>query len=637
MTKSTHLISRRAILKGMTALAGAYAAPSLLTGFRNAKAAYQTTMPDLAPDFGKGKSVAIIGAGVAGLTAAYRLANAGFKVAVLEADHRYGGRSLTARPSDENYRKWWFDQYPETNLFPAMYADQYQERSDSPAPDLQTCEFMDERWKAAGYQGNPVELFLNAGPGRIPSNHVNLIALCQEIGVDLETYIFQSMSNLMQSPDYNGGKPAPMGQVTYNLYGEMAEMMYTAVQEGCMLQGKTLSPDEKKQLENLYRLFGDLSKTGEFDGTARGGYTKMPGGWRDGGQRRGTVSLDDIMKSGFIGDADANPELSPGSFLFNGFNIDWQPSLMQPIGGMDRIWQQLLLQKVQGSAIHDRISGNRDNAKSDPRVGDLVSLGTTASAIKVKDDQVVIRYETYDANGNLRVQGSDIFDFCVSSMAPSLLKDVLEYPAAPKPFLAGLDAFAITGEWGQGDPTPDLWTPAIKVGWQGEERFWETEDEIYGGISWTTDDIGQIWYPSEDFTAHTGILTGAYNRGLKAAEYAQQNNQQRLATARAGMALLHPGNENKVGHGMSIAWQYMPHQVGGWASDTAVEKPDVYQQITTFAKDSRFYCAGDTWSYLPGWQEGSVSSAYCAINAIARTIDPTNNAFSASACFAGSE
>ena len=44
-------------------------------------------------------------------------------------------------------------------------------------------------------------------------------------------------------------------------------------------------------------------------------------------------------------------------------------------------------------------------------------------------------------------------------------------------------------------------TPAMaagKVGWQAE-RFWETEAQIYGGISWTTDTIDQIWYPSSGY------------------------------------------------------------------------------------------------------------------------------------------
>ena len=39
--------------------------------------------------------MAIVGAGVAGLTTAHALANAGFKVAVFEADNRYGGPKFT--------------------------------------------------------------------------------------------------------------------------------------------------------------------------------------------------------------------------------------------------------------------------------------------------------------------------------------------------------------------------------------------------------------------------------------------------------------------------------------------------------------------------------------------------------------
>ena len=604
------LISRRAALRAMTALAGVAAAGPALLSSRGAVAATLPTKPDLPPNFGNGRSVAIVGAGVAGLTAARMLANAGFRVQVFEADDRYGGRSLTARPSDEDYRSWWFDKYNPDKLFPAMYADRYQEVPDSPAPELQVCEFMDEEWAADKDGGEPVELYLNAGPGRIPSNHANLIALCKEIGVALEPYIFQSMSNLMQSAEFAGGKPVSFSQITYSLYGEMGEMMYKVAREGAALKGDPALANDTR-LQNLYRVFGALTSDGTFDTTTRLGFSEVPGGWRDGGTIRPKVDLEAILDSGFIGDADANPELSPGSYLFNGFNIDWQPSLMQPVGGMDRIWQQLLLQSVPAAALWPEGRGGED-----PKVGDLVQLAAPVVGIIPQADGVVVAYET---EGQGRQE--ERFDFCISSMAPSLLRNVLpgDNPL-PAAFNRGLEAFSQTGHW-ENDPTPNLWTPAIKVGWQGQSRFWETGDQIYGGISWTTDIIGQIWYPSEDFNAHTGILTGAYNRGERAVDYARQDNAARLATARKGLGLLHPGQQEAVGNGLSIAWQYMPHQVGGWASDTASTSPDVYADITTFDADGRFFCAGDTWSYWPGWQEGSVTSAYCAVYAIARSMD----------------
>jgi monoamine oxidase len=609
--------TRRTILRGMTALAGAAFAPPLLSNLGQAEAAYRTTQPDLPADFGRGKSVAIVGAGVAGLTSAYRLANAGFKVVVFEADSRYGGRSLTARPSNDDYRKWWFRKYPGTEQFSAMYADRYQEVATSPAPDLQICEFMDDDWKPDTGR-DPVELFLNAGPGRIPSNHVNLIALCQEIGVALEPYFFQSMSNLLQSPTFEAGAPVTFAQVTYSLYAEMAEMMFQVAREGIKLKGST-GTDEAKALDNLYRLFGNLDASGAVQPNSRLGYTHLPGGWRDGGTLRDSVPLDKILSSGFIGDADANPELSPGSYLFNGFNIDWQPSLMQPIGGMDRIWQQLLLQDVPATAIWNE--SLQTGAGPRPKVGNLVLLNTPVISIRPGSGGVTLRVNPANAPGEAGIQRHE-FDFCISTAAPSLLNRLLVKEGLPQAFLNGLDAFSVKGEWGDDDPTPNLWTPAIKVGWQGKTRFWETEDEIYGGISWTTDIIGQIWYPSEDFTAHTGILTGAYNRGTPAVNYARQNNAARIDTARRGLGLLHPKAKDEVYRGMSIAWQYMPNQVGGWASDTASTSPNVYRQITTFERSGRFFCAGDTWSYWPGWQEGAVASAYCAIAAIARSVDP---------------
>lgn len=612
MTEIKYSPSRRSLLRGMTALAGAYFASPLIYGFRQAKAGYVTTKPKLDKSFGKGRSVAILGGGVAGLTTAYTLANAGFKVAVFEADNRYGGRSLTARPSNAKYKDWWFKKYDPQKRFPAMYVDRYQERPESPAAGEQVCTFMDDKWAASGYRGNPVELFLNAGPGRIPSNHVNLIALCQEIGVALEPYFFLSTSNLLQSKEYNNGEAVSFGQVNYSLFNEMAAMMYTVTQEAVKLQGD-IGSKEAEKLKNLYRLFGDLTKDGKEQATSRLGFTKLPGGWGHEGEIRKQIPLNDILNSGFIGDADANPELSPGSYLFNSSNVDWQPTLMQPVGGMDRIWQQLLLQDIPFTAFWNTKIQKRPLAT--PKVGNLVLLSSKATKVQVLDKGVSV---TVQMAGHA-APSTHTFDFCVSTMAPSLLGKVLAPNNIPPDFLSGLAAFSKTGEWGN-DPTPDLWTPAIKVGWQGKDRFWETKNEIYGGISWTTDIIGQIWYPSEDFTAHTGILTGAYNRGKEAAVYAQQNQQARLATAKVGLGKLHKGEENNVTHGMSIAWQYMPHQVGGWASDTASTTPAVYKQIITFKENGYFYCAGDTWSYWPGWQEGSVASAYCAIDAIAQTI-----------------
>jgi len=595
-----NLFSRRWLLRAMTALAGAAALPTL--GLNHAKAA----VPVLPADFGRGRSVVIVGAGVAGLTAGWMLANAGFKVTILEADNRYGGRSLTPRPIRPEYRDWWFDKYNRDRLFPAMYVSEYREDARSPDPTPQVCRFDDPDWKPG--EGSPVELFLNAGPGRIPSDHVSLIDLCKKIGVALEPYIFQSNYNLLQSADFHHGEPIAYNQVNYSLRGQVAEMLAKIVSSD-----PHAPRDFAKQLQAMLQQFGDLNSNNVFADSTRLGYSHLPGGWRDAPKTYPTVPLQETLDSGFVGSG--NPETSPGSFLFNADNIDWQNSLMQPVGGMDRIWQRLLVQTIQKDSLDLKSDDPRGpeliaraaRAGNDKRyVGDLVLLNHKVKSILQGpgDKDIRVSYDSIDpVTGKIIGGGEYVVDFCFSTMAPNLLADTRT--SLSQEFNRQLAAVNQT--------------PAIKVGWQGKSRFWETENKIYGGISWTTDIIGQIWYPSEDFNATTGVLTGAYNRGEGATVFGKLDQKARIATALHGGGLLHPDFANKVyaDKGMTIAWHYMPNQVGGWASDTANTQPKVYEAITDLPQ-GRLYLIGDAWSYLPGWQEGAVTSVYEAINALAK-------------------
>ena len=602
MTFEPSGLSRRFLLQALTTLAGTAALPTL--GTRRAHA----SLPTLPPDIGRGRTVAIIGAGVTGLTAGWLLARHGFRVTIYEADSRYGGRSLTPRPVRQEYRDWWFAKYDPARRFPQMYVSEFREDPmRSPDPQPQICRFDDARWDPQSGK-SPVELFLNAGPGRIPSGHVALIDLCREIGVALEPYIFQSNYNLLQSAAFNGGRPIAFNQVKFSLMGQIAEMLAGTIKDGHML-GQS-SPAYRDQIMHMLRQFGDLDAEYRYTGTARLGYSHTPGGWRDPGVINPVVPLKQTLESGFVGGG--NPETSPGSYLFNSDNGFWQNSLMQPVGGMDRIWQQLLLQEIPKDAVDLRADDPRAaslTARTGARryVGDLVVLNHQAKGIHDDSSQSKVRvdYAWTDPASGKTGTGVATADFCISTMAPNLLATIpTSLPDWFRAALAGVTQ-----------------TPAIKVGWQGRTRFWERENKIYGGISWTDDMIGQIWYPSEDFTAHTGVLTGAYNRGPIASVFGQYSQSQRLQAALSGGEKLHSGFSQKVfaDRGVTIAWQHMPHQVGGWAADTALEQPEIYRKITTLPQ-GRLFLAGDAWSYLPGWQEGSVTSAYAAVQAMAYSL-----------------
>jgi monoamine oxidase len=59
--------------------------------------------PPIAEGEGSGQTIVILGAGVAGLTAAYELQKrrSGHTIIILEAQHRSGGRSYTVRNGDK--------------------------------------------------------------------------------------------------------------------------------------------------------------------------------------------------------------------------------------------------------------------------------------------------------------------------------------------------------------------------------------------------------------------------------------------------------------------------------------------------------------------------------------------------------
>src|SRR5215471_16211585 len=108
---------------------------------------------DIPRNAGPGRAVLILGAGLAGLAAAYELTRAGFKCQVLEAQGRAGGRNLTVRRG-------------------SVLAEESTEHGTTE----QRCNF-DEG------------LYVNLGPGRIPYHHRRMLHYCAELGVPLEIYV----------------------------------------------------------------------------------------------------------------------------------------------------------------------------------------------------------------------------------------------------------------------------------------------------------------------------------------------------------------------------------------------------------------------------------------------------------------
>ena len=141
-----------------------------------------------------GTKVVILGAGVAGLSAAYELGKAGYDCTVLEARERVGGRNWTIRRG--------------TSI----------ELADG---SRQLCDF-------------EPGLYWNAGPARLPSHHQAVLGYCREFGVPLEVEVNTSRGARLLNPAANGGQPIEMRQAVNDTRGAISELLAKAIDRGAL-------------------------------------------------------------------------------------------------------------------------------------------------------------------------------------------------------------------------------------------------------------------------------------------------------------------------------------------------------------------------------------------------------------------
>lgn len=486
--------------------------------------------PPLPPGSGAGKRIVILGAGIAGLTAGYELLKAGYEVIILEAKQRAGGRSYTVRRGDT------IEEITGTK---------------------QVCKF-DE---------GP-QMYLNAGPGRLPYHHTAILHYCTELGVPLEVYTMMTRANFFERSGSWNGAPQPNRRIANDTRGWISELLAKAINKGALDDDLRSKSVDKGGLLNLLATFGDVDPNDDFAylGSSRSGYAIDPG-VTECGTLLEPLTLADLVSSQFWNDR-----------FYQAEEYEWQPTLFQPVHGMDQIWKGFLRTPV---------------AK-------VIQYGREVTAINNIYEQGADKVRvTFRPSGSGGAGDSIVADWCISTV--------------PLPIVAKMQTNFSDGY--KKSVNAVQFADTCKVGWQTSSRFWETRDQMYGGISYIKDNITQMWYPSYDYFGKKGVLTGAYNYDDDARLMASLSIPARLELAMAGAKKLHPdfAQHVPIELGLSIAWKNVPYQLGGWADDWHCVNAD-YDRL--LQPEKRFWVAGDQVSYLSGWQEGAVRSAHHVISGI---------------------
>jgi monoamine oxidase len=479
-----------------------------------------------------GASVLILGAGLAGMTAALELRKAGYKVQVLEFNSRPGGRNWTLRGGDI---------FTELGGF------------------TQTCDF------AEGHYFNP-------GPWRVPYHHRGLLDYCKRLNVALEPFVELNHNALLHASRAFGGQPQRIRDVDTDFRGHVSELLAKATAQGKL--DEAVSTEDKEILLEALKSWGALDdnyayRANLISGAFRG-YAKGPGGGLSAAPVAGEpIGLAEILKSRLW------------RYLQNFALHQFQTTMFQPVGGMDMI----------GKAFARE-------------VGDLIRYD--AKVIRIAQDPAGVTVTYVETKGPATVQTAKA-DWCVCTIPLSILSQI-PIDAGPR-MKAAIDAVP--------------YASAVKIGLQFKRRFWEEDDAIYGGISFTDLPIRQIAYPSSDLNrGGRGVLLGAYVfEGSNAYEFASMPPAERVARAVDLGARIHPQYQAEFENGVAVAWHRVPFTLGCagyWTDETRAEHYDDLCRI-----DGRIVLAGEHASYIPAWQEGAILSSLDAITRLHERVVKT--------------
>lgn len=411
-------------------------------------------------------------------------------------------------------------------------------------------------------------LYLNPGPWRIPYHHHGVLHYCRELNVALQPFTQVGYNTFVHSTKAFGGKPQRYRHIAADFNGYVAELLAKSTQQSKLDQ--LVTQEDKEILLTAMRQWGALDANYEYkkglQTSNRRGFDVDPGG---GLTARPTPSEPIAMKELF------NSRLW-GS-IAAGHGYEFQNTLFQPVGGMGMIG------KAFAAAL-----------------GPIIQYNAKVTEVRQDETGVTVTYVDARKGGAPRTVRAD---WCVNTIPASILSQIPMNVG--EPMQNAINALS--------------YEASVKVGLQFKRRFWEEDEHIYGGISYTDLPNSLIGYPSTDFFSRgKGVLLGAYGFGSNAYRYTAMPPQERVAKTVEYGAQIHPQYRPEFENGVSVAWHRVPWVLGcagAWTEDLRAEHYD-----NLCAIDGRIVLAGEHASYIPAWQEGAILSALDAIGRLHKRV-----------------
>jgi monoamine oxidase len=521
--------TRRQLLTAIGMVGGSAVLYNVMTSMAQAAETQFSGPPNLS-GARPGASVVVLGAGLAGMVAAYELNKAGYKVTILEYQARAGGR---------NWSLYGGDTYTE----------------------------LGGATQKVGFQpGN----YLNPGPWRIPHHHRTLLHYCKAFGVALEPFIQFNHNAYVHSTEAFGGRPERFKSLAADFEGHVAELLGKAIDQKALDQQVT--SEDRERLKEALREWGMLDKDMRYVknllSSEHRGYDRPPGGGVNGAPIPSEpFAFTDVLDS----------KIWQQMAFF--MNEEFQTTMFQPVGGMGMIGKAFARQ-----------------------VAPMLNFGAKVTKISQDKTGVTVTY----ADTKTGTTTDHRADFCVCTIPLGVLNQIENNLSAEKQAAISAVPYA----------------SAVKIGLEMRRRFWEEDAYIYGGHSFTNQEIGLISYPNFDyFKDKPGVLLGGFAFGAGAMRLTGMTPEERIQTALDQGAVFHPDSYRKeYMNGVSVAWSRVPWTLGCCARWTEESRKEHYQNLV--AIDDRVVLAGEHASYVGCWMEGALLSSIDAITRLhARALE----------------
>jgi monoamine oxidase len=416
-------------------------------------------------------------------------------------------------------------------------------------------EFVDGTVQTVAWEdGN----YQNLGPARLPSTHWTMLNYVRELGVPLEVEINTSRSTMLQNDKANGGKPMPQRKAINDTRGHVSELLAKCIRRGAL--DSEFTTQDKERMMDFLAIYGPLDKSGAYVGSDRAGMKIAPGAGKQVEVDEAPVDMRTLLDGNFW-DAMLYEEVWP-----------WQATMFQPVGGMDRIPYAF--------------------AKS---LGPIIQFNSPVTEIRKTSTGVRITYTQVGERKQLEAA------YCICALPFSMMKKI---PNDLSPaFKRVIEGSTMGG--------------ALKIAWESR-RFWETETNIYGGLSFLEQGLSPVWYPSSRIMHPTGIVVSGYlMEEEEIPGFAGLSLEQKFAASRASMEKLHPGHGNELKNPVYCGWRHVKWNEGSWIMDYGGGQAG-YDVV--IEGDGPIYLAGDTISNVVGWQEGAALSARRAVDMISTRV-----------------